>query len=245
VGTITIETGRATFDARYCAHHVEAVPGDYVYLAVSDTGCGMNKEVLDKIFEPFFTTKGMNQGTGLGLATVYGIVKQNNGFINVYSEPGKGTTFRLYLPRHALQSAEVEKENPFGPIPRGQGEAVLVVEDEAAILELTGRMLADLGYTVFTAGSPAEALHLARQQAAGLHLLLSDVIMPSMNGNDLAEQLRVLHPGLKCLFMSGYPANVIASQGMLDKEMHFIQKPFAIKTLAEKVRRVLNEKGRE
>ena len=240
VGKITIETGMVSFDAAYCIHHAGAVPGEYVLVAVSDDGCGMDKEILDKIFEPFFTTKGSGQGTGLGLATVYGIVKQNNGFVNVYSEPGQGTTIKIYLPRHTAQFAKGEDAS-LGILQRGRGETVLVVEDEEAILKLAGIMLANLGYTVLTANSPAEAVSLARKQLpAGIHLLLSDVIMPEMNGRDLAERILALHPGMKCLFMSGYTANVITNQGVLDSGTYFIPKPFSQKDLAAKVRAVLD-----
>ncbi len=238
VGNITIETGMITFDATYCASHVGAVPGEYVLIAVSDNGCGMGKEILDKIFEPFFTTKELGQGTGLGLATVYGIVKQNNGFVYVYSEPGKGTTFKIYLPRHTLQIAKVEEED-VKTLQRGQGETVLVVEDEKSILKMTSIILTDLGYKVLAASSPTEAITLAHEHTQEIYLLLTDVIMPEMNGKDLAELLLISHPNLKCLFMSGYTANVIAIHGMLDEGINFIQKPFSIKDLSIKVREAL------
>lgn len=238
-GKITIETGTVTFDASYCAHHAGAVPGEYVLLTVSDDGCGMERALLDKIFEPFFTTKELGQGTGLGLATVYGIVKQNNGSINVYSEPGKGTTFRMYLPRHTIQAVTVNKESP-APIQLGQGETVLVVEDEPAILTMTSRMLSGLGYTVLTASGPAEAIDVARDHAAGLDLLLTDVVMPDMTGRDLAELLLLSHPHLKCLYMSGYAENIIASHGILEERFNFIQKPFSIRELSIRVRETLS-----
>ncbi len=205
VGKVTIETGNATFDDAYCADHTGFVPGEFVLLAVSDDGCGMDKETLENIFEPFFTTKEVGQGTGLGLATVYGIVKQNNGFINVYSEPGTGTTFKIYLPRHAGQAAETQgKSSP--AILRGRDETVLLVEDEPAILEMGKIMLERLGYRVLTAGTPGEAMRLAEEHAGEIHLLLTDVVMPEMNGRELAEQLQSRYPNLKCLFMSGYTA---------------------------------------
>ncbi len=236
VGKIVIETGTTTFETEYCASHPGVFPGDFVVLAVSDDGSGMEKELLDKIFEPFFTTKEVGQGTGLGLSTVYGIVQQNNGFINVYSEPGKGTTFRVYLPRHLGENGVIEKPSN-GEAHRGQGETVLVVEDEAAILRLTSRILNDLGYMVLTANRPTEAIELARQHT--IQLLLTDVIMPEMNGKDLAEQLLTIHPDLKCLLMSGYTASVIASQGVLEEGIHFLQKPFSARALAAKVRETL------
>ena len=210
-------------------------------LAVSDDGCGMDKETLDQIFEPFFTTKGVGQGTGLGLATVYGIVKQNNGFINVYSEPGKGTTFRIYLPRYADQAVDTQRERA-AEIPLSRGETVLVVEDEPAILKMGKMMLEKLGYRVLAAGTPGEAIGLAEEHASEIHLLITDVVMPEMNGRDLAERLQSLYPGMKILFMSGYTADVIAHRGVLDEGVNFIQKPFSMKDLAVKVREALREK---
>ncbi|MBE0574795.1 MAG: response regulator [Desulfuromonadales bacterium] len=226
IGKMTIETDRVSFDQAYCHDHAGFIPGDYVMLAVSDNGCGMDKKTLDKIFEPFFTTKGLGNGTGLGLSMVYGVVKQHNGFINVYSEPGEGTTFRIYLPRYTGQIAE-ECEAVGGELLKGQGETVLVVEDEASILTLIEEMLSDFGYKVLTANSPSEALDLASAHQCEIHLLITDVVMPEMNGRVLAGRLQLKHPQLKCLYMSGYTANVIAHHGVLDKGIHFIQKPFS------------------
>ncbi|MEW6521889.1 MAG: PAS domain S-box protein [Thermodesulfobacteriota bacterium] len=240
VGKITIETGRITLDAAYCAEHAGFVPGDFVVLAVSDDGCGMDRETLDKIFEPFFTTKEGGRGTGLGLATVYGIVKQNNGFINVYSEPGEGTTFRIYLPRHKGDIAG-DRPQPIEQPPAGRGETLLVVEDEISILKLAARILTRQQYKVLTANTPAAALQVAKTHGGGIDLLLTDVVMPGMNGRELAEQLQTLYPEIKCLYMSGYTANVIAHRGVLDKGLHFIQKPFSTRDLASKVRTVLDE----
>ena len=211
-------------------------------LAVSDDGCGMDKEILEQIFEPFFTTKGVGQGTGLGLATVYGIVKQNNGFINVYSEPGKGTTFRIYLPRYAGQAVDTQPERA-AEIPLSRGETVLVVEDEPVILKMGKMMLEKLGYRVLAAGTPGEAIGLAEEHASEIHLLITDVVMPEMNGRDLAERLQSLYPDMKILFMSGYTADVIAHRGVLDEGVNFMQKPFSMKDLALKVREVLREKS--
>ena len=240
VGKITIETGKAIFDDAYCADHAGFVPGEFVLLAVSDDGSGMTPETLDKIFEPFFTTKDVNKGTGLGLATVYGIVKQNNGFINVYSEPEKGTTFRIYLPRHETEAKQIRKKAPAAPDARGS-ETILLVEDEPAILKMTTKMLELLGYTVLGASTPGEAIRLAREHSGEIHLLMTDVVMPEMNGRDLARNLLALYPNLKRLFMSGYTANVIAHHGVLDEGVHFIQKPFARQELASKVRKALSE----
>jgi len=239
-GKVTIETGTATFDGAYCADHPGFTPGDYVLLAMSDDGCGMDPGTLENLFEPFFTTKDVGKGTGLGLATVHGIVRQNEGFINVYSEPGKGTTFRIYLPRHAGEAEEVPGEAATEPVPQGRGETVLLVEDEPAVLELARTLLDRLGYEVQTADAPGEALRLAGAHAGRFHLLITDVVMPGMNGRELARRLREMHPGIKVLFMSGYTADVIARQGVLDPDVEFVEKPFAIRDLAVKVRRALD-----
>ncbi|MFZ1642950.1 MAG: GAF domain-containing protein [Candidatus Contendobacter sp.] len=238
VGKIIIETGRADFDESYCETHPDFIPGRYVLLVVSDNGCGMDKEVLAQLFDPFFTTKPQGRGTGLGLATVYGIVKQNHGFINVYSEPGQGSTFRIYLPRHAADQAGASPTPAPAIAPTG-AETVLLVEDEAALLKLGKLLLERLGYTVLAAGSPNQALELAGAHAGVIHLLLTDVIMPEMSGRDLWQRLGALRPGLKCLFMSGYTANVIAHHGVLDDGVHFLQKPFSREALANKLREVL------
>jgi len=240
VGKITIETANTTFDARYCAAHQGYIPGDYVQLALSDNGCGMGMETLSHIFEPFFTTKETGKGTGLGLATVYGIVKQNNGFINVYSEPAQGTTFRIYLPRHRATNAFVAENGAAQPVKRGD-ETILLVEDEAAILEMTTTMLERLGYHVLPASTPGEALTLAESFDGVISLLLTDVVMPGMNGRDLARQIVALHPNITPLFMSGYTANVIAHHGVLDTGVQFLEKPFSKKDLASKIRDALNQ----
>jgi len=240
-GKITIETGMKTFDKAYCADHAGFVPGDFVLLAVSDNGCGMDQVTLANLFEPFYTTKGVGKGTGLGLSTVYGIVKQNNGFINVYTEPEKGTTFHIYLPRHGDKTARVpEKTSAY--LPTGKGETILIVEDEDAILELLQTMLLQLGYTVLAESSPGRALDLARDHDGRIHLLITDVVMPEMNGRELAGQLTAIYPKIKLLFMSGYTANVIAHQGVLDKGVHFIQKPFSMQDIAAQVHASLRQK---
>jgi two-component system cell cycle sensor histidine kinase/response regulator CckA len=239
VGRITIETGMTSFDPAYCAHYPECIPGEYVSLTVSDDGCGMDHETLDKIFEPFFTTKEIGTGTGLGLATVYGIVKQNNGFINVYSEPGQGTTFKLYLPRHAGATMEARNQGR-ATSARGGHETILLVEDERSILDMAKMMLEKFGYRVFCASTPSEAIRLAEGFDGDIHLLIVDVIMPEMNGRDLARRLAELYPQMVCLFMSGYSGEVIAHQDMLDEGVHFIQKPFSMQDLAAKVRQVLD-----
>ena len=238
VGHITIETRKANFDNAYCADHLGFVPGDYVLLAVSDNGCGIPHGTLEKIFEPFYTTKEVGRGTGLGLATVYGIVKQNNGFINVYSEPGKGTTFKIYLTRHAEPAVDFAPKNQ-DPPPMGQGELILVVEDEASILKLARRHLEALGYRVLTAETPGEALILVDEPEHKIDLLVTDIIMPEMNGKKLSERLGELCPGLKTLYMSGYTANAIAHHGILDGNVTFMQKPFSRKSIAVRVREAL------
>ena len=240
-GRITIETGTRSIDPDYCTANPEATPGDYVRLVVSDDGKGMDRETQAHIFEPFFTTKEMGKGTGLGLATVYGAVKQNNGFINIYSEPGKGTTFSIYLPRETdLGTARRAQADAEIAVPRGQ-ETILLVEDEPAILNITSLMLEKQGYSVLKANTPGEALRLAREHPGAIHLLMTDVIMPEMNGRDLAGNILALHPGIKRLFMSGYTADVIAHHGVLDKGVHFIQKPFSLPNMAAKVREVLDK----
>lgn len=240
VGRITIETENMTLDTDYCAANGLIVPGDYVQITVSDNGCGMNKEVQSKIFEPFFTTKGVGQGTGLGLATVYGIIKQNNGFINVYSEPGQGTAFKIYLPRYSDSDIEDDGEQ-FADVYKNFGETILVVEDEALLLSINTTMLVGLGYRVLAAGTPTEALRLAEEYTGTIDLLMTDVIMPEMNGRQLQQRMQESFPGMKCLFMSGYTANVISHHGVLDKNVHFIQKPFNRREMAMKLRVVLDE----
>ncbi|MBU8913405.1 MAG: response regulator [Spirochaetales bacterium] len=237
VGKVAIETGNTTFDETYCKDHPGSVPGEYVMLAISDDGCGIDKAMLDNLFEPFFTTK--TAGTGLGLSTVYGIVKQNDGFITVVSEPGDGTTFKLYLPRHTGTDAQPREEESAAPMEPGH-EAILLVEDEPAILKLTAMMLERQGYVVVAASTPVEALRLAEQHSDPIHLLITDVIMPGMNGRDLAKNLLSLRPDLKCLFMSGYTADVIADRGVIDKGVNFIQKPFSTQDLAAGVREALD-----
>ena len=240
VGKITIETGTVTFDSAYCAEHPGFIPGEFILLAVSDDGCGMDQETQANLFEPFFTTKGVDKGTGLGLATVYGIVKQNDGFINVYSEPDQGTTFRIYLPRYLAETESLEKKTS-DKINLDGTETILLVEDEPSILKMTRVMLERTGYKVLAAGTPGEAMALAREHAGEIHLLMTDVVMPEMNGRDLAKNLLSLYPDLKRLFMSGYTANVIAHHGVLDEGVQFIQKPFSKQDLAIKIREVMGE----
>ena len=238
VGEITIETSNLEFDDAYCGEHAGSVTGRYTLLAVSDNGCGMDTVTVDNIFEPFFTTKGVGQGTGLGLATVYGIVKQNDGFINVYSEPDHGTTIKIYLPRYASVVGRSNRDRPEQVAARGQ-ETLLLVEDEPAILKVTRTMLTRLGYQVLSAATPGEALEVVEKHTGVIHLVITDVIMPEMNGPDLVRRLLARHPDLVTLYMSGYTANVIAHRGVLDEGTHFLQKPFTTRALAAKVREAL------
>ncbi len=238
VGKVTIETCEAKLDEAFCADHPGSRPGEYVLLTVRDDGCGMDSETLDKIYEPFFTTKRLGEGTGLGLATVYGIIKQNNGFIDVQSEPGCGSLFMIYLPKHSGQLSPVQSTSPAKQVVPASG-TILLAEDEPALLKLVSTMLRLDGYTVLAASTPGEALQLAQQHEGEIHLLLTDVIMPEMNGWDLAQEVRPLHPELECLFTSGYPADAIALHGVLDDDVNFIQKPFTRTRLLTAVREVL------
>lgn len=239
VGTITIATANVTLDAAYSVGHFECVPGDYVMLSVSDDGSGMEKATQERLFEPFFTTKGLGKGTGLGLATVYGVVKQNKGFISVYSEPGQGTCFKIYFPRYVGARAEEVKAQQ-REIPQGRGELILLVEDEISILHLAQTMLEQLGYQVIAAATPGEMLHRIPDLSAPIRLLITDVILPEMNGRELAYRIKEIHPDVQCLFMSGYTSIVIANQGVLNEGVQFIEKPFSVKILADKVSQMLN-----
>jgi len=239
VGKINIETGSSIIDKEYCTQNSGCMVGEYVRLSLSDNGCGMDKATQEQIFEPFFTTKGIGEGTGLGLATVYGIVKQNNGFINVYSEPGLGTTFTIYLPRYVGKAEQVRTEGTVEPAKRGK-ETILLVEDEPIILNITSMILTKQGYTILAAHTPSEAIRLASENIDKIQILITDVVMPEMNGKDLAEKLQSLYPQLKCLYMSGYTSDVIAHHGVLDEGVYFIQKPYSLLDLASKVRAVLD-----
>lgn len=237
-GRILIETANAFLGEEYCARHAGVSTGDFVLLTISDNGFGMEPTILDKIFEPFFTTKALGRGTGLGLATVYGIVKQNKGLIDVYSEPSTGTVFKIFLPRHTGE-ATGDVGQRIVCLERGQGETVLIVEDEAAILRLTGKIMEEAGYTVQRAGSPSEAIRLARELPEPLDLLIADMVMPEMNGRDLERILLDLQPGMKSIFMSGYTAHFITDQGILAEGLNFIHKPFSAEELTIKAREVL------
>ncbi len=238
-GKLAIETANVVLDESHRGLMPEMVPGAFVLLAVGDTGAGMSSEILSNIFEPFFTTKEVGKGTGLGLATVYGIVRQNAGFINVSSEPNKGTIFRIYLPRFLGEGAQYQP--PTSQVkPPGGRETVLIVEDEQAILNLGKAVLERLGYAVLSASSPRQAIEIAQDFDKAIHLLITDVVMPEMDGRELANSLTRIKPGLKCLYMSGYPAEVIADHGILEQGVRFIPKPFSVKELSETVRQVLD-----
>ena len=238
-GRITIETANTTLDENYSAQHPDTRPGDYVMLTVNDTGCGMDAETLAQAFEPFFTTKA--RGSGFGLAIVYGIIKQNAGAIHAYSEPGKGSAFRLYLPRHAagMPASAADAASTKTAAPPIGTETLLLVEDEEIVRTQTRQMLARLGYVVLAAATPGEAIRLLQEHAGAIDLLITDVVMPEMNGRELAERLAGLQPGLKCLYISGYTDDVIAHHGILDTSVHFIQKPFSMPAIAGKIRETL------
>jgi CheY-like chemotaxis protein len=237
-GSLTIETSNARLDEAYARQHVSVVPGEYVMLAVSDTGCGMDEHTKARIFEPFFTTKAPGRGTGLGLSTVYGIVKQSGGNIWLYSEPNNGTTFKIYLPAVQAAPEDIGKPAAAEPSPKGGG-TVLLVEDDEQLRRLTHRALAAQGYTVLEAERGSMAVDIARRHKGPIDLLLTDVVMPDMNGPKLAEMLRKTRPDLRVLFMSGYPDGAITSQGMLEHGVAYLAKPFTTEAIARKVRDVL------
>lgn len=240
-GRIAISTENTACDVNTCAENTDLVPGDYVALTVSDDGQGIDPETLDKIFDPFFTTKEVGKGSGLGLSTVYGIVKQYNGFICVDSELKQGTSIRIYLPR-CVEKEPLAKNRNEAPadLPLGRGERILFVEDDEPILELGEKILTGLGYEVMSSPSPLQALELAKSRGKEIDLLVTDVIMPQMNGRELAETLQGMFPSLKVLFISGYTADVIAQKGVVEEGVHFLPKPFTKADLAAKVREALD-----
>jgi CheY-like chemotaxis protein len=204
----------------------------------------MDAETISHLFEPFFTTKNVGQGTGLGLAMVHGIVEQNKGFIHVYSEPGQGTTFKIYFPRYWVRTDScTETKTDTCIIERGH-ETILLVEDEPNLLEIVTEILKDEGYTLLAACTPGEAIRIANEHAGDIHLLMTDVVMPEMNGRDLAKNILGVYPEIKALFMSGYTADVIAHHGIVDEGVNFIEKPFAMQDLVSKVRSVLDQRYR-
>jgi two-component system cell cycle sensor histidine kinase/response regulator CckA len=240
-GGLTIETSNVEVDEEYAVRHVAVKPGAYVQLAVSDTGCGMDQPTMARIFEPFFTTKEKGKGTGLGLSTVYGIVKQSGGNVWVYSEPGQGTTFKIYLPREPSVAAEAAIKPSPEPHQASGTETVLVVEDEEALLRIAVRALEAAGYTVLQAANGEGALETSARHAGDIHLLLTDVVMPRMNGELLARELSKTRPSVKVLYMSGYSEGAVGHQGMLDPGTQLLAKPFTSAGLTRKVREVLDE----
>jgi hypothetical protein len=238
-GRLTIETSNTILDENYARTHMGVKPGDFTMIAVSDNGHGMDAETRRHIFEPFFTTKEKGKGTGLGLATVYGMVKQAGGDIWVYSEPGQGTTFKLYFP-HVLEPLSESSGSDGSPDRRSGGETVLVVEDEQAVRDLTVRILQQLGYTILAASGGAEALEICQTHAGHIDLLLTDVVMPNMSGRQLADHIQASRPRTKVLFLSGYTENTVVHHGVLDAGVDFLPKPFSRENLSKKLREVLS-----
>jgi CheY-like chemotaxis protein len=243
-GRVTIETANTTLDDQTVLRHVSVEPGEYVMLAVSDTGSGMDQETQRRIFEPFFTTKDVGKGTGLGLSTVYGIVKQSGGYIWVYSEPGLGTMFKVYLPRMDDATAgNVETLAQEATALRGS-ETILLVEDEEVVRGLTRKILTQAGYNVLDANGGEEAIRVCRAHNGPIDLLVTDVVMPELSGKEVAERLLELRPAIRVIFMSGYTDEAIVQHGVLDANVEFIQKPFSWIGLTRKVRDVLNRHER-
>jgi CheY-like chemotaxis protein len=232
-GKLTIETRHAILDDAYVKSHLAAKPGRWLMLAVSDTGVGMDDETQKRIFEPFFTTKEIGKGTGLGLATVYGIVKQSGGNIWVYSEPGKGTTFKIYLPI-AEEFANIEAKTGQSEIAQGRG-TILLVEDDELVRDLAADILEPNGYRVLPAANGVEALRLCAEHVGKIDLMITDVVMPQMGGRELAERVALMRPDILVLYISGYTDDAVVRHGVLDQEMSFLQKPFTPDSLARKV----------
>ena len=239
-GKLTLETSNATLDEHYVSRFTDLQAGEYVLLAITDSGAGMSEEVKARLFEPFFTTKGVGRGTGLGLATCYGITKQSAGHIAVYSELGRGSTFKIYLPQAEPLSKCALPPPESSTLPRGT-ETILLVEDDPALREMASALLRRLGYTVHTAGNGVEALTLAHQASTGhVDLLFTDIVMPHMSGKELADRIRALFSETKILFASAYTAGAIVHQGTLNPGVELLQKPFTPSALAHKVRAILN-----
>jgi len=237
-GSLAIETSNVHIDRTYCQYNLDATPGEYVRLVVSDSGSGMDRETLAHIFEPFFTTKEVGKGTGLGLATVYGIIKQNNGFVNVYSEPDHGSSFQLYFPRFIGVTEVADKVSE--PAISGSG-TLLLVEDDPLVREMSLQMLQEIGYTVIVADTPERAIEICADQNVHIDLILTDVVMPGMNGKEMVAVIEPLRPGMKVLFMSGYTSDLVAQRGVVDEGRHFIQKPFDMYSLSEKIKNALQD----
>ncbi len=240
-GRLTIETANVVLDENYAREHVDAAAGPHVMLAISDNGCGMDEQTKRRLFEPFFTTKSVGKGTGLGLATVYGIVKQSGGNIWVYSEPGEGTTFKIFLPRVEAAPAQPAEHGTMAA--RGKGELILVVEDEAALRDIFTRMIENLGYRVKVAANGVEAITMIEQEGLRPDLLITDVVMPKMGGRELVERLSRIQPGLKALYTSGHASSSFIDHTGLDPGVPFLQKPFSSDELAEKIQGLIRAKG--
>jgi CheY-like chemotaxis protein len=243
-GKLTIETKNVELDQEYARSHVGSKPGHYVMVSASDTGVGMPPEIRERIFEPFFTTKEKGKGTGLGLSTVYGIVKQSQGNIWVYSEPGYGTTFKIYLPQ-VDEPVEASKDKLSERELVGGNETILVVEDEEEVRKLTVRILKDKGYRVLTASDGNAALAVGKRYVSPIHLMLTDVVMPGLNGRELAKKMESFHPKMKVLYMSGYTENAIVHHGILEEKMDYLPKPFTVEGLTKKVREALDKSDGE
>jgi PAS domain S-box-containing protein len=243
VGSITIETGIRVLDAPRFVKDEDVAPGEYVWLSVRDDGCGMDQETVEHVFEPFFTTKGLGKGTGLGLSTVYGAVRQNDGFVDVDSRPGRGTTITLLLPRYGHRVEPVRTESADTLTPDGR-ETILLVEDDADLLMIVARMLRRLGYTVLAAPTPSEAIRIAREHDGTIALLVTDIVMPEMDGQELVRQVHSFMPDLRPLFVSGYTADIVARRGLLDKGVSFLPKPFSSQALGRAVRAALDPEQR-
>lgn len=237
-GRVIIETGFIVFDEAYCREHTDFMQGDYAILSVSDNGCGITRETLANIFDPFFTTKEFYKGAGLGLSTVYGMVMQNNGIIKVYSEIDRGTSVKIYLP-HYKEEITVTEGKPVKVMAEGN-ETLILVDDEKMLLNTALSLLKMKGYTVMATDSPAEAIRLASEYKEKIHMLITDVEMPEMNGIELAEILNSIHPHMKCLFMSGYTKDIVSQYGIMDEEINFLEKPFSMKNFIRKIREILD-----
>ena len=238
-GKLTLETANATLDENYASEHQPVEPGKYVMLAVSDTGHGMTTETMGRIFEPFYTTKEVGKGTGLGLSMVYGIVKQSGGYVWVYSEPDQGTTFKIYLPRVDQPAERAGTERPLIGVMRGT-ETILLVEDDPQLRELSSSVLGHCGYRVLTAATPEQGLAICESNHRDIRLLVTDVVMPRMNGRQLAERIQKARPQIRVLYISGYTDNAIVHYGVLDPGLWFLAKPFTLSALVAKVREVLD-----
>jgi two-component system cell cycle sensor histidine kinase/response regulator CckA len=238
-GTVTLHTDIVELDAAYTSQHLEVEPGEYAMLAVSDTGCGMDRATQERIFEPFFTTKEPGKGTGLGLSTVYGVVKVSRGSIWVYSEPGRGTVFKVYLPRSRRDASRLS-ESPSKPARAKPGERLLLVEDDPQVRTVAARMLGDAGYEVMPVDTADGALELARQPDVHFDALVTDVVMPRMGGRQLAELVQAIRPRVRVLFMSGYTDDVILQRGVLPSDSAFVPKPLTPASLSRKMRELLD-----